>query len=103
MKRPLGLVMAVASIVVVSSACSSTAPADAPGAGGSAASATATSAVDAADKEWTMQNKNAASTRYSSVNEINSGNVKNLRVAWTFSTGVLRGHEGGPLVVGNTM
>jgi lanthanide-dependent methanol dehydrogenase len=50
-----------------------------------------------------MQNKNAASTRYSSVNEINTGNVKNLRVAWSFSTGVLRGHEGGPLVVGNTM
>ena len=30
-------------------------------------------------------------------------NVKNLRPAWTFSTGVLRGHEGGPLVVGSTM
>src|SRR5215204_3755507 len=26
-----------------------------------------------------------------------------LRAAWTFSTGVLRGHEGQPLVVGNTM
>ena len=24
-------------------------------------------------------------------------------VAWTFSTGVLRGHEGGPLVVGDVM
>jgi lanthanide-dependent methanol dehydrogenase len=29
--------------------------------------------------------------------------VKDLKVAWTFSTGVLRGHEGGPLVVGSTM
>ena len=29
--------------------------------------------------------------------------MKNLQVAWTFSTGVLRGHEGGPLVIGDTM
>ena len=34
---------------------------------------------------------------------INTGNVKTLKVAWTFSTGVLRGHEGGPLVIGSTM
>ena len=29
--------------------------------------------------------------------------MKNLQVAWTFSTGVLRGHEGSPLVIGNMM
>ena len=56
-----------------------------------------------ADKQWTMQNKNASATRYSTLNEINTENVKNLKVAWSFSTGVLRGHEGEPLVVGNTM
>ena len=50
-----------------------------------------------------MQNKNQSATRYSSVNEINAENVKDLKVAWTFSTGVLRGHEGEPLVIGNTM
>ena len=55
------------------------------------------------DKQWTMANKNNASTRFSSLNEINTTNVKSLKVAWTFSTGVLRGHEGGPLVVGSTM
>jgi PQQ-dependent dehydrogenase (methanol/ethanol family) len=102
MKRPSGLFMVVASVACLSSACSS-APTETPGTGGYAAASTAPTAVQAADKEWTMQNKNAASTRYSSVNEINTGNVKNLRVAWSFSTGVLRGHEGGPLVVGNTM
>src|SRR5216683_3095143 len=32
-----------------------------------------------------------------------TANVGKLQVAWTFSTGVLRGHEGGPLIVGNTM
>ena len=57
----------------------------------------------AEDKQWTMPNKNYASTRYSSLSGINAENVKNLRAAWTFSTGVLRGHEGGPLVIGGTM
>jgi PQQ-dependent dehydrogenase (methanol/ethanol family) len=55
------------------------------------------------DKQWTMQNKNYQATRYSSLDSINTDNIKNLKVAWTFSTGVLRGHEGGPLVVGSTM
>ncbi len=55
------------------------------------------------DKQWTMQNKNYASTRYSTLNSVTADNVKNLKVAWTFSTGVLRGHEGGPLVIGSTM
>ena len=41
--------------------------------------------------------------RYSKLDQINKDNVKNLKVAWTFSTGVLRGHEGGPLVIGNIM
>src|SRR5678810_1279471 len=63
----------------------------------------ASSSASNPDKEWTMPNKDAASTRYSQLDEINAGNVKNLKVSWTFSTGVLRGHEGGPLVVGNTM
>jgi lanthanide-dependent methanol dehydrogenase len=62
-----------------------------------------TASADNADKEWAMPNKNAAATRYSTLEEINAGNVKDLKVAWSFSTGVLRGHEGGPLVVGNTM
>src|SRR5262245_52072328 len=65
--------------------------------------APAASSASGADNEWTMPNKDAASTRYSTLDEINAGNVKTLKVAWTFSTGVLRGHEGGPLVVNNTM
>ena len=35
--------------------------------------------------------------------EINSTNARSLKAAWTFSTGVLRGHEGQPLVIDNTM
>jgi PQQ-dependent dehydrogenase (methanol/ethanol family) len=55
------------------------------------------------DGQWTMPAKDYASTRYSGLEEINTGNVKNLRVSWTFSTGVNRGQEAAPLVVGNTM
>src|SRR3954468_12305978 len=66
------------------------------------APAAASTASDA-DKQWTMPNKNPSSTRYSTVSEINTENVKTLKVAWSFSTGVLRGHEGEPLVVGTTM
>ena len=53
--------------------------------------------------EWVMPNGNYSSTRYSTLDQINAGNVGNLRVSWTFSTGVLRGHEGGPLVIGDVM
>ena len=34
---------------------------------------------------------------------INSDNAASLHPAWTFSTGVLRGHEGAPLVIGDVM
>ena len=53
--------------------------------------------------QWVMQNGNYASQRYSELNQINKDNAKNLRPMWTFSTGVLRGHEGGPLVIGDVM
>jgi lanthanide-dependent methanol dehydrogenase len=54
-------------------------------------------------EQWAIQTGNYANTRYSELDQINRENVGDLRVAWTFSTGVLRGHEGGPLVVGNMM
>ncbi|HKO20818.1 MAG TPA: PQQ-binding-like beta-propeller repeat protein, partial [Acidobacteriaceae bacterium] len=53
--------------------------------------------------EWTMPARDYAASRYSTLRQITAANAKDLRVAWTFSTGVLRGHEGQPLVVGNTM
>ena len=52
---------------------------------------------------WVMWGRTYDGQRYSPLNEINKDNVGNLQVAWTFSTGVLRGHEGGPLVIGDTM
>src|SRR5215212_218457 len=55
------------------------------------------------DAQWIMPAKNYASTRYSGLDQINASNVKKLRVAWTLSTGHDRGHEAGPLVIGDTM
>jgi lanthanide-dependent methanol dehydrogenase len=52
---------------------------------------------------WVMQNGNYANHRYSSLSQITRDNVRNLQVSWTFSTGVLRGHEGGPLVIDDVM
>jgi lanthanide-dependent methanol dehydrogenase len=48
---------------------------------------------------WPMQEGNYAGWRYSPLDKINRENVKNLKIGWQISTGVLRGHEGGPLVV----
>jgi glucose dehydrogenase len=53
--------------------------------------------------QWVMPTGNYANTRYSELSQINKDNAKNLRPVWTFSTGVLRGHEGGPLVIGDVM
>ena len=54
-------------------------------------------------QNWAMQAGDLGNQRYSELKQINKDNAKKLQVAWTFSTGVLRGHEGGPLVIGDTM
>ena len=54
-------------------------------------------------KDWVMPAGNYNNQRYSELKQITPENVGKLQVAWTFSTGVLRGHEGGPLIVGNMM
>ena len=55
------------------------------------------------DSQWIMPAKNYASTRYSGLHQITTENVKQLKPVWTFSTGVVNGHEAAPLVVNNTM
>ncbi|MET3354750.1 lanthanide-dependent methanol dehydrogenase XoxF5 [Xanthobacter autotrophicus] len=53
--------------------------------------------------QWALQTGDYANTRYSKLKQITADNVGKLQVSWTFSTGVLRGHEGSPLVVGDVM
>jgi glucose dehydrogenase len=51
--------------------------------------------------EWHSQARDYANTRFSPLDEINFENVKQLRIAWSFSDGVNYGHEGAPLVIGS--
>ncbi len=50
---------------------------------------------------WATALGNYHGHRYSTLDAIDRDNVGDLQVAWQFSTGVLRGHEGGPLYVGD--
>jgi lanthanide-dependent methanol dehydrogenase len=52
---------------------------------------------------WASWGGDYAGTRFSKLSQINTQNVKTLQPAWSFSTGVLRGHEGGPLVVNGVL
>ena len=55
------------------------------------------------DKQWPMAAKNYANTRFSSLDQINAGNVGQLQLAWTFSVGAPRGQEAAPLAVNGTI
>ena len=60
--------------------------------------------TDAQDpNQWVLPLGSYSGIRHSKLTQINSRNVGKLRVAWTMSTGTLRGQEGQPLVVGNMM
>lgn len=48
---------------------------------------------------WAYPGGNYWNWRYSGLSQINNKNASNLEAAWTFSTGRLQGHEGGPLVL----
>jgi alcohol dehydrogenase (cytochrome c) len=50
-----------------------------------------------------MAAKDYASTRFSKLDQITTSNIHSLKLAWTFSTGLTRGHEAAPLIVNNTM
>src|SRR3954469_14249513 len=60
-------------------------------------------AAAAGPEQPALQTIDYANTRFSVLEQIDARNVARLKVAWTFSTGVLRGHEGAPLVVGPVM
>jgi len=75
---------AVALMIVASCPTFAQAPADNPG-------------------NWPMAARDYAATRFSPLDQLNASNVGKLTLAWTFSTGVLRGHEAAPIVVDGTM
>jgi PQQ-dependent dehydrogenase (methanol/ethanol family) len=52
---------------------------------------------------WVMPAGNYNNQRYSKLDQINKDNVQDLKMAWSFSTGVLHGHEGNTLIIDGTM
>lgn len=52
---------------------------------------------------WVMPAGNYNNQRYSKLDQINKDNVADLKMAWSFSTGVLGGHEGNTLIIDGTM
>ena len=71
--------------------------------GGDPLAVAAPSAAGDQDGQWPMPAKNYASTRYCNLEEINTGSVVNLRVAWMFSTRVARWHAAAPIVAGSVL
>ena len=59
--------------------------------------------MSADSNQWVMPTGDYANHRYSALDQINADNVGDLKVAWTFPTGVLGPHLGNPLVIGSMM
>src|SRR5437870_11101014 len=63
-------------------------------------------ALSNADKyttDWITHGRNYAETRFSPLDRINAGNVKDLKLVWSFDTETTRGLEATPLVVDGVM
>ena len=63
-------------------------------------------------QEWRSYGGDLAGTRYSTLSQINRGNVSNMRVAWTYHTGdisdgtddpIRTAFESTPIVIGGTL
>jgi quinohemoprotein ethanol dehydrogenase len=54
-------------------------------------------------KDWLSYGLDYSETRFSKLNEINAGNVKNLGLKWTYNLESVRGVEATPLVVDGIM
>ncbi len=54
-------------------------------------------------KEWAIYGGDNANTRYSTLNQVSTRNVQNLKVTWAHSLGSLETQASTPIVVGDTM
>jgi alcohol dehydrogenase (cytochrome c) len=99
-----GAALLLALLAAQSGACARPEQAESPAPrGGDTAVAVRAAAGGDDDGQWLRPAKDYASTRYSGLADITTANVSRLRLAWTFSTGKLRGHEAAPIVAGSTM
>ena len=66
--------------------------------------AAALAATPSAQRNWSQVGQDAGATKYSTLDQINTSNVKSLQQAWTFHTGDKSGFfESTPLVIDGTM
>jgi len=70
---------------------------------GAALAAMAMSGTALAQAEWQHYGNDQSNTRYSSLDQINTSNVKNLKVAWAHSLGTSDSQESSPIIIGDTM
>ena len=63
----------------------------------------ATVAAAQAGPGWPVYGGDQGNTRYSTLSQVNAGNVQRLKVAWVLQLGSLRSQESTPLVIGDTM
>ena len=68
-----------------------------------AVSLVASAAYAGAGKEWTVSRGDAAGTGYSTLDQINTGNVSNLKVSWMHSMGSVLSQETAPLIIDGVM
>ncbi len=54
-------------------------------------------------ENWGGIGRDFALTRHSPLSDINTDNVKNLKMSWEMKSGATRGHEGQPLVIDGVM
>jgi PQQ-dependent dehydrogenase (methanol/ethanol family) len=55
------------------------------------------------DAEWRMAGRDPANTRFSPLAQVNAANVSQLKMVFSFPTGLERGHEAAPIIADNTM
>ena len=67
------------------------------------ASAAATGVAAGTADEWPMATGDLENTRFSTLDQINASNVRQLQPVFSFPMGVERGQEAAPLVIGSTM
>ena len=53
--------------------------------------------------QWAMNRRGYDNQRFSPLNQINAGNVKNLKMAYVLSLGTTRSQESTPIIIGDTI
>ncbi|WP_424360295.1 methanol/ethanol family PQQ-dependent dehydrogenase [Methylocystis parvus] len=109
-RKPAGHESAASEEAAPAKTAAAEAPAATPAPAAEAAAPAPVAAANATDelatlakdpKQWVSPTGDYANLRHSGLKQINAENVATLQPAWQFSTGVLRGHEGAPLVLNN--